>query len=107
MRFSLALAFFVGALSAAAAQGTDIGRPLIFGDGIACDARLLPWRSVWYGHFSGGEATYVPNSAAAVVDWHDEKLCFPSRRACLRWQHGERRRYSDIRGDWTCLPLRR
>jgi hypothetical protein len=106
MRVSLILAFLVIALSGAFAQGTDVGRPPIFGDGFACDASLLPWRSVWYGHFSGGNAMYAPNSPAALVDWHDEKLCFPSRRSCLRWQHFERRRYSEIHGDWTCLPLR-
>jgi hypothetical protein len=106
MRFILAFALFFLVFDSAQAAGTDIGRPLIFGDGIACDASLLPWRSVWYGHFSGGNATYVSNSPAALVDWQDEKLCFPSRHACLRWQRAERRRYSGIYGDWTCLPLR-
>jgi hypothetical protein len=106
MRLSLVFSFLLLALGGAYAQGTDIGRPALFGDGIACDAGLLPWRSVWYGHFSGGNATYVPNSPAALVDWHDEKLCFPSRRDCLRWERGERRLYSGIHGDWTCLLLR-
>jgi hypothetical protein len=108
MRPSLILASLVLAISAGAAQaaGSDIGRPLIFGDGIACDARLLSWRSVWYGHFSGGTARYAPNSPAALVDWHDDKLCFPSRRECLRWQKAERRHYHQIKGDWACLLLR-
>ncbi len=105
MRFLLASVFLFLA-SVAAHAGTDIGKPPIFGDGIACDASLLPWHSVWYGHFSGGTAAYAPNSPAAQVDWHDEKLCFPSRHSCLRWQHAERRLYRDVRGDWTCLPLR-
>ncbi|MGP8232912.1 MAG: hypothetical protein ACLQL2_09640 [Methylovirgula sp.] len=99
----LLLAFGAGGAQAA---GTDIGRPPIFGDGIACDARLLPWRSVWYGHFSGGIARYAPNSPSALVDWHDDKLCFPSRRECLHWQRAERRLYHEIKGDWACLPLR-
>ena len=106
MRFPLVLAFSLLALPGAQAAGTDIGKPAIFGDGVACDARLLPWRSVWYGHLSGGNATYVPNAPAALVDWRDEKLCFPSRRDCLRWQHAEHRLYAGIHGDWTCLPLR-
>ena len=55
---ALIFAFLFFAFGAAGAQaaGTDIGRPTIFGDGVACDARLLPWHSVWYGHFSGGIA---------------------------------------------------
>ncbi len=106
MRFLLASVILFLASAAAQAAGTDIGKPPIFGDGIACDASLLPWRSVWYGHFSGGTAMYAPNSSAAQVNWHDEKLCFPSRHSCLRWQHGERRLYHGIHGDWTCLPLR-
>jgi len=106
MRFILVLAFSLLALTTAQAAGTNIGKPWLFGDGIACDARLLPWPSVWYGHFSGGNATYIPNSPAAQVDWRDEKLCFPSRRDCLRWQHALRRAYSGIHGDWTCLLLR-
>ncbi len=106
MRFLLASILLFLAPFAAQAAGTDIGKPPIFGDGIACDASLLPWRSVWYGHFSGGNASYVVNAPAAQVDWHDEKLCFPSRRDCLRWQRGERQLYSGVRGDWTCLLLR-
>lgn len=88
------------------AQGTNIGRPELFGAGIACDASLLPWRSVWFGHFSGGNATYVPGAPAASVDWEDQKLCFPSRRACMAWQRAERRRFREIQGYWTCLLLR-
>ncbi len=106
MRIAIILSLLLITLSGAKAAGTDIGRPPIFGDGIACDASLLPWRSVWYGHFSGGNATYTVNAPAALVDWHDEKLCFPSRRACLRWQRAERRHYSELHGDWTCLLLR-
>ena len=106
MRFLLVSAFLLSGSIAAQAAGTNIGKPFIFGDGIACDASLLPWRSVWYGHFSGGTALYAPNSPAAQVNWQDEKLCFPSRHSCLRWQHAERRLYGEIHGDWTCLLLR-
>ncbi len=106
MRFVLASVLFVLACAAAQAAGTDIGKPLLFGEGVACDASLLPWSSVWYGHFSGGTAMYAPNSPAAQIDWRDEKLCFSSRRECLHWQPAERRDYHDIHGNWTCLPLR-
>jgi hypothetical protein len=106
MRSILASVLLVATSAAALAAGTDVGKPFLFGEGIACDASLLPWRSVWYGHFSGGTALYAPNSPAAQINWQDEKLCFPSRYACLRWQHAERRSYHDVHGDWTCLPLR-
>jgi hypothetical protein len=106
MRLILASLFIVILSAAAQAAGTDIGKPGLFGDGIACDAGQLPWRSVWYGHFSGGTALYAQNSPAAQIDWRDEKLCFSSRRDCMHWQHEERRSFHDIHGDWTCLPLR-
>jgi hypothetical protein len=88
------------------AAGTDIGKPWLFGAGLACDASQLPWPSVWLGHFSGGLATYVPGAPAATVTWHDQKLCFPSRRECMEWQRAERRRFGGIQGYWTCLLLR-
>ena len=90
----------------AAAQGTSIGKPFFFGAGIACDAGLLPWPSVWYGHFSGGLASYRRGDPMASVVWQDEKLCFPSRRDCMDWQKQERRQFHQIEGYWTCLRLR-
>jgi hypothetical protein len=110
MRFSLravsillALASFAGS---AQAQGTSIGRPWLFGAGIACDASLLPWRSVWLGHFSGGIATYHPGDLKISLDWRDEKLCFPSRRSCMAWQRALHRQFHEPAGYWTCLLLR-
>lgn len=88
------------------AAGTDIGKPWLFGAGIACDAAQLPWRSVWLGHFSGGLATYVVGAPAASVVWNDQKLCFPSRRECRVWLRAERRRFSGIEGYRTCMLLR-
>ncbi|HEY5226448.1 MAG TPA: hypothetical protein VIJ06_06620 [Methylovirgula sp.] len=88
------------------AQGTSIGKPLIFGDGIACEASLLPWRSVWFGHFSGGRAYYRRGAPAIALIWQDQKLCFPSRRECLAWQRAEHRHYRQVEGYTTCLRLR-
>jgi hypothetical protein len=102
----LALLALVGFADAARAEGTDIGKPWLFGAAIACDASLLPWPSVWFGHFSGGSATYIPGATAASVDWHDQKLCFPSRRECMAWQRAEHRQFRGIEGYWTCLLLR-
>ncbi len=103
---ALAVAAFLCPPTAAQATGTDIGKPWLFGAGIGCDASLLPWRSVWLGHFSGGLASYVPGAPAASVTWHDQKLCFPSRRECMQWQRAERRQFGGVQGYWTCLLLR-
>jgi hypothetical protein len=102
----LLLAALLGLPNVARATGTDIGKPGLFGAGIGCDASLLPWRSVWLGHFSGGLAAYVPGAPAASVIWQDQKLCFPSRRECMEWQRAERRQFNGVEGYWTCLLLR-
>lgn len=88
------------------AAGTSIGKPWLFGSGIACDASLLPWPSVWFGHFSGGLASYQRGAPQAEVVWKDEKLCFPSQRECMAWQRAERRAFHEIHGYWTCLRIR-
>lgn len=102
----LAVLVSLGMPSGARATGTDVGKPWLFGAGIACDASLLPWRSVWLGHFSGGSATYVPGAPGASVAWQDQKLCFTSRHECMAWQRAERRQFGAIEGYWTCLLLR-
>jgi hypothetical protein len=102
----MTLSALLASAGAVRAEGTDIGKPWLFGAGIACDASLLPWPSVWFGHFSGGLASYVPGAARASVVWQDQKLCFPSRRECMAWQHAEHRQFSGIQGYWTCMILR-
>lgn len=102
----VAPALLLASLGVAQAQGTSIGKPLLFGDGIACDAGLLPWKSVWFGHFSGGLATYRRGDPNINLVWEDQKLCFPSKRECMDWQKEERRAYNEVEGFWTCLPLR-
>lgn len=96
----------VGFADRSRAMGTSVGRPPIFSDSIACDASLLPWRSVWFGHFSGGLAYYPRGDAEVKLLWQDQKLCFPSRRECMAWQRAERRQFNGIEGYWTCLLLR-
>lgn len=86
--------------------GTDIGKPPIFGEGVACDASQLPWRHVWFGHFSGGTAYYERGAPGIGLVWENRKLCFPSRRSCMGWQRWERREFHRVKGYWTCLPLR-
>ncbi len=79
-------------------------------DGVSCifedggPAISLPWRSVWLGHFSGGR--YTRTTEASLLDWKDEKVCFPSQAACSRWIGANRRAFHHPEGYWTCLPIR-
>jgi hypothetical protein len=68
-------------------------------------AAVLPWRSVWLGHFSGGRP-YTAGNGQTLIDWRDEKVCFPARLQCQAWVHSLRRVYHRPEGYWTCLLLR-
>jgi hypothetical protein len=68
-------------------------------------AAILPWRSVWLGHFSGGRP-YAGGNGQTLVDWRDEKFCFPARQQCQAFVRGLRRAYHRPEGYWTCLLLR-
>ena len=68
-------------------------------------ADVLPWPSVWLGHFSGGRP-YTDGFGQRLVDWRDEKLCFPTRRQCQAWIRDMRHAYHRPEGYWTCLLLR-
>jgi hypothetical protein len=48
---------------------------------LVATAAVLPWPSVWLGHFSGGRP-YVGGNGQTLVDWQDAKVCFPSRHQC-------------------------
>jgi hypothetical protein len=65
----------------------------------------LPWRSVWLGHFSGGRP-YPDGTGQTLIDWRDEKFCFPARRQCQAWVRELRQAYHRPEGYWTCLLLR-
>jgi hypothetical protein len=88
-------------------SGYGAGIPV---DGAACvfedwgPTISLPWRSVWLGHFSGGR--YKRTAEASLLDWKDEKVCFPSHAACNRWISANRRAFHHPEGYWTCLPIR-
>ena len=81
----------------------SIGAP--FWAPLAATASVLPWRSVWLGHFSGGRE-YDGATGKTLVDWRDEKICFPSRQQCDTWISGLRKAYHRPEGYWTCLLLR-
>ena len=71
----------------------------------AVTAAELPWHSVWLGHFSGGRP-YSDGYGHTLIDWRDEKFCFPERRECQAWVRELRQDYHRPEGYWTCLLLR-
>ncbi|HET6377681.1 MAG TPA: hypothetical protein VFG05_05160 [Methylocella sp.] len=89
----------------AAAAGVPCNAGAPFWAPIRATAAMLPWQSVWLGHFSGGRP-YPAGNGVTLIDWRDEKFCFPSRRACDRWIADLRQAYHDPEGYWTCLVLR-
>ena len=97
------------ALGAGSAQAADLriaGAPLV-SDGLPCAAPAVQaFSSVWYGHFSGGYSHYLGPGEAIVLDWRDEKLCFPTRASCDRYMRVMRRDFHRPEGYFTCLPIR-
>ncbi len=76
-------------------------------EGLRCeDPAVKAFPAVWLGHFSGGYSHYAGPGSVIVLDWHDEKLCFPGRRACDRYIADMRRDYHRPEGEYTCLAIR-
>lgn len=76
-------------------------------DGVPCEApEVQTFRSVWLGHFTGGYSHYLGPGESIVLDWRDEKLCFPSRGTCNRHVAVMRRDFHRPEGYFTCLPIR-
>lgn len=112
LSFAAFLSLFSGAHAADWARGDDlavVGVPCRAGGPfwapLLPTAEVLPWSSVWLGHFSGGRP-YIDPYGQTLVDWRDEKICFPSRAACQSWMREMRRAYHRPEGFWTCLILR-
>jgi hypothetical protein len=75
--------------------------------GVPCEApEVVAFESVWLGHFSGGYSHKLGPGLPVVLDWRDEKLCFPARRACDRYMSAMRREFHRPEGYFTCLPIR-
>ena len=108
----IALAFATGGVALAADDDPSGGtgyRPFTAAPaaGLPCqDPAVRAFTSVWLGHFSGGTSHYAGPGSAIVLDWHDEKLCFPGRRACDHYIAEMRRDYHRPEGEYTCLPIR-
>jgi len=100
---------------APSAQAADLGAPAVLtapvaADGVPCVFEesgpdiVLPWSSVWLGHFSGGR--FVQTAAGNMLDWHDHKMCFPSRASCNRWVRDQQNYFHRPEGYTTCLMIR-
>jgi hypothetical protein len=109
---ALALVAVCG-FSASPGQAADLGfspGPVVPVEGVPCifedwgPVISLPWPSVWLGHFAGGH--FVNTAYGPVLDWKDEKVCFPSKASCNRWIGANRRAFHHPEGYWTCLPIR-
>ncbi|MGA7384265.1 MAG: hypothetical protein WBW81_06120 [Methylocella sp.] len=98
------------AFPAAAGDPATVGAPCQVGAPVwappAATAEDLPWASVWLGHFSGGRHFVVDGYGQILIDWRDDKVCFPSRQMCQAWIAALRRAYHRPEGYWTCLLLR-
>ena len=76
-------------------------------EGVPCESPVVQsFPSVWLGHFTGGYSHYLGEGGSIVLDWRDEKLCFPSDGSCKRYIKAMRRDFHRPEGYFTCLPLR-
>lgn len=99
------------ATSVLQAAASDIGAeppPLDSpGEGVSCGALIVrSFPSVWQGRFQGGYSHYVGEGGPVVLDWRDERLCFPDRGSCRHYIADMRRDFHKPEGFFTCLPIR-
>lgn len=70
-------------------------------------AKDLPFQHVWYGHFTGGRPFEAKDAQGRIlIDWVDQRVCFPSKPSCDAWISQQRQAFHHPEGFWTCLPLR-
>ena len=108
---STLLGAVVLAASMAACPAADLGGssrfPVPPADGVPCESpEAKAFDSVWLGHFSGGYSHYIGVGGPIVLDWRDEKLCFPSRRTYDHYMTTMRRDFHRPEGYFTCLVIR-
>ncbi len=101
---AFAVCAFAGPARAADLDGEVLSAPP---EGLPCqDPAVQVFPSVWLGHFSGGYSHYLGPGQQIVLDYRDEKLCFPSRISCNRYIAAMRRDFHRPEGYFTCLPIR-
>ncbi len=62
-------------------------------------------RSIWLGHFSGGNVG-PEGPIPGGVDWRNLYACFPTRETCLAWQKDMRSEFRGLEGYRSCLVIR-
>lgn len=76
-------------------------------EGVPCGAPVVrSFSAVWQGHFQGGYSHYVGVGGPIVLDWREERLCFPDQGSCRRYIADMRRDFHRPEGYFTCLPIR-
>ena len=76
-------------------------------EGVDCAApEVQTFPGVMLGHFEGGASVYTGPGGSILLDWRDERLCFPTRRSCERWVSAMRREFHHPEGYFTCLTIR-
>ncbi len=76
-------------------------------EGVPCGAPIVrSFPSVWQGRFQGGYSHYVGEGGPIVLDWRDERLCFPDQGSCRSHIAEMRRDFHRPEGYYTCLPIR-
>ncbi len=101
------LAASLGLSAAWAADLDPVAPPDYAAYGVDCQgAEVKTFGSVWLGHFTGGASGYTGPGGRVLLDWRDEKLCFPSRRSCDLWVASLRRDFHHPEGYFTCLTIR-
>jgi hypothetical protein len=112
MRYRVACVILGAVLTCAApglATAADllVHRETLGGAGVDCEGDVVrTFDSVWLGHFTGGYSHSLGPGEPIVLDWRDEKLCYPSRHACDRHMAVMRREFHRPEGYFTCMPIR-
>ena len=92
------------------APGPDLvvpGPAVSLDSGVPCDDPVVQsFPSVILGHFTGGYSHYLGEGGPIVLDWRDERLCFPDKRSCNHHISEMRRDFHRPAGYFTCLPIR-
>ena len=102
-------AALIGAAAPACAADLGIGpqRAPEATEGVPSGSPVVQsFESVWQGHFTGGYSHYLGPGDSIVLDWRDEKLCFPTHRACDRYVHDMRRDFHRPEGYFSCFVIR-
>jgi len=92
---------------AAAPVQTPVGHEGVLSSGPYCGvvSHMGDDRSIWLGHFTGGNVG-PDGPIPGGVDWRNEYACFPSRDTCQAWQRDMLAQYKGLEGYRSCIVIR-